>query len=143
MKTKKTPVMVKRMTLVPGMMLSVPNLWAKKISRIDQEEYDRFRITVGEQDAEAGSVIEIGINTRGYDRLPEPEPDHSTLATGRRMIENAASLPLELSDIVSIPDVGPARIGSILQIRDGRYQIELAVKYQHSVLVDVLLPNDE
>lgn len=138
-----SPIMVKSLTLVPGAVLSVPNLWTKPIIRIDQEEYDRFRITVGEQAAAAGSVIEIDINTRGYDRLPEPEPDYSTGTARRQMIENAASLPLEISDIVMIPELSPMQIGSILQIREGRYQIELIEKYQHSVLVDVLINSGE
>jgi hypothetical protein len=81
----------------------------------------------------------VGINTRGYDRLQEPEPDYSTGTPRRRLIENADSLELKINDILSIPKFGDVQVLSVLWIRADRYQIRLGVKFKMAFDIDVLV----
>jgi hypothetical protein len=132
--------MTKSLILKPGTVISVPDLWTKSIRRIDQLEFDSFQITLGEQDAEDGPVTDVVmvIDTNGYDRIPEPEPDYSTGTARRRLVENVESLPLEVTDRVSIMELGRRGVGSVVRQRIGWYRIELIQKYQASVIVDIV-----
>ncbi|MCI4659716.1 hypothetical protein [Cryobacterium zhongshanensis] len=140
MKSKHNPAVVPSMTVRPGDVIAITDTQTKTIARIEQTAFDKYQLTFNENDASAAATENvIDVDTRGYDRIAEPEPDLSTGTPTRRLVENVASLDLRINDVLSLPVFGKAQITEIVCIRPDRYQITLQVKFVAAFVIDVVV----
>jgi len=112
---------VNRLTLQPGTMVAIPTFGQELIARIEQLEYDKFRVSLSETDPEIG----FDVDTRGFNRVPEG------------IGEEVAMLPLTEFDLITTAELGTRSVWSIDEIRPGRYQFVLGKKYEPNIVVNI------
>lgn len=113
-------------TIEPGTIFSIEGLWSAHLLRINQKAYNRFELVFDDYE----TAMLIGIEA----------PAGSTRTPLEGAHRNIDALTLRPWDQLTIPGLHERTLGSIVELREGRFQLRLEKKYAEAVNADVVTP---
>lgn len=118
-------------TLHIGDLVQQEGVGALPVSRIEQQRFDRFWITLGDDPADAFIV-----DTRGRNRVPEEAGSAQPVSGDTKPL--LQELVVHELDLIVLPEIGVRQIHYIEEPYPGRYQLILSQKYQRDIVLDLL-----